>query len=111
MHHGMAKRLSVKVILRYESSLDEIADISLEIKDKVLFYEVHQNAMAEARHKNQAANIVWCFFGYDEDDMIDPNFICHTTWVDDAQDKSHWYRRKEEFFLCEWCLHRKEFFL
>lgn len=45
-----------------------------------------------ARYKGRAANIVWCYFGYDEDDMVDCNFICHSTWVDDAQDKEYWYR-------------------
>lgn len=57
----------------------------------MLYYEVHQNEIAEARHKGHAANIVWCYFGYDEDDMVDCNFICHTTWVDESQGKERWY--------------------
>lgn len=91
-HHSLAKRLTVKVILRFQSSMEQIADISSEIQNKVLYYEVHQNEIAEAHHKGKAANIVWCYFGYDEDDMIDCNYICHTTWVDDLQDKGLWFR-------------------
>ncbi len=91
-HHSMAKRLVVKVILRYQSSMEQIADTALEIQKKVLYYEVHQNEIAEAHHKGKAANIIWCYFGYDEEDMIDGNFICHTTWVDDLQDNNWWYR-------------------
>lgn len=91
VHHAGAKRLSVKVILRFQSSMEQIAEIATEIKNKVLYYEVHQNEMAEARHKGHAANIVWCNFGYDEDDMVDCNYICHTTWVDDSQNKKWWY--------------------
>ena len=87
VHHATAKRLSVKVILRYEFTWKEIADIAIQIKNRVLFYEVHQNAVSERYYKGKPANIVWCYFGYDEDDMIDPNFIGHTTWVDDTQDK------------------------
>ena len=92
VHHGITKRLSVKVILRYQSSMEQIAEIADEIKNKVLYYEVHQNKIAEARYAGKAANIVWCYFGYDEDDMVDCNYICHTTWVDDLQDKECWYR-------------------
>lgn len=92
VHQGNAKRLSVKVILRYQNSIEQIAEIADEIKNKVLYYEVHQNKIAETRYAGKAANIVWCYFGYDEDDMVDCNYICHTTWVDDLQDKTWWYQ-------------------
>ncbi|WP_394910632.1 caspase domain-containing protein [uncultured Robinsoniella sp.] len=91
LHHGGAKRLSVNVILRFKSSLEQIAKISKEIKNKVLHYEVHQNEISEYSYAGKPANIVWCSFGYDEDDMIDCNFVCQTTWVDDLQDKENWY--------------------
>ena len=94
-HHCLAKRLAIYVILRYESSMEQIADIASEIKEKVLYYEVHQNKIAEDMYKGKPANIVWCYFGYDEDDMIDRNFFCHTIWVDDLQDKNWWYRKSE----------------
>lgn len=92
VHHATAKRLSVKVILRYKFSWKEIADIAMQIKNHVLLCEVYQNAVSECYYKGRPANIVWCYFGYDEDDMIDSNFIGHTTWVDDTQDKAWWYR-------------------
>lgn len=92
VHHGTAKRLSVKAILRFQSSMEEISKIAREIKNKVLYYEVHKNKISEEHHKGKPANIVWCYFGYDEDDMVNCNFICHTTWVDDLQDKEWWYR-------------------
>lgn len=95
VHHATAKRLSVKVILRYKFSWKEIADIAMQIKNHVLLCEVYQNAVAERYYKGRPANIVWCYFGYDEDDMIDSNFIGHTTWVDDTQDKEWWYRKSK----------------
>ena len=89
MHHADAKRLSVKVILRFQSSMEQIAEIATEIKNKVLYFGVYQNEIAEARYKGRVANIVWYYFGYDENDMVDCNFICHSSWVDDAQDKEY----------------------
>lgn len=47
VHHGNVKRLSAKVILRYQSSMEQIAEIADEIKNKVLYYEVHQNKISE----------------------------------------------------------------
>lgn len=66
---------------------------------KVLYYEVHQNEIAESHHKGRAANIVWCYFGYDEDDIVDGNFICHTTWVDDSQNKEQWYNMSKNVVI------------
>ena len=91
VHHGMAKRLSAKIILRYESSDEEISNIANEINQKIINYDVYQNQKSEQRYKGKPANIIWCYFGYDEDDMIDGNFLCHSTWVDDTQDKKNWY--------------------
>lgn len=88
VHTGLAKRLSAKVILRYESSFEEIADIANEVKNKIKYADVYQNALSESRHRGKPANIIWCYFGYSEDDIIDSNYICHTTWVDNTQDKN-----------------------
>lgn len=92
---GLAKRLSAKVILRYESSFEEIADIANEVKNKIKYADVYQNALSESRHRGKPANIIWCYFGYSEDDIIDSNYICHTTWVDNTQDKKWWYRENK----------------
>lgn len=95
LHISLTKRLAIKVILRYKCSLEQIAEIATEIKNKALYYSVFQNKIAESKLKNKLTNIVWCYFAYDEEDVIDGNYICHTTWVDDAQDKKHWYSGKE----------------
>lgn len=58
-------------------------------------------AINEARYKGCAANIIWCYFGYDEDDMVDCNFICHSTWVDDTQDKEYWYRTSKNTIVAK----------
>lgn len=101
VHIGVAKRYSVKVILKEPLSLEEIGKISLEIKDKVRVIEVYNNEIAQKRLTGKLANIVWIYFGRDESDMINNNFICHTTWVDDKQDKKWWYRvnDKDVFML------------
>lgn len=92
LHTGHAKRLSAKIILRYECSLTEIASIADEIRQKILFAEVYKNEIAEQRYAGKPSNIIWCYFAYSEDDVSDGNFYCQTTWVDDKQDKNWWYK-------------------
>lgn len=100
-HTGITKRYAVKVILKEPLSLDEIGEISLEIKDKVKTAEVYTNEIAQKKWERKLANIVWIYFGRDESDMINGNFLCHTTWIDDKQDEKWWYRvnDKDTFIL------------
>lgn len=101
VHTGQAKRFSAKVILRYASSLEEIADIANEVNSKIKYADVYQNELSEARHRGKPANIIWCYFGYSEDNIIDSNYICHTTWVDDTQDEKWWYRQKKNSIIID----------
>lgn len=32
------------------------------------------------------------YYGRDEFDIVNSNYLCHTTWVDEYQDKKWWYR-------------------
>lgn len=93
VHTALAKRFAVKVILRYESSFEEIAEIANEVKEKIKYANVYPNAISEAHHKGKTANIIWCYFGYSEDDIVDSNYVCYTTWIDNTQDKANWYRK------------------
>ena len=91
VHTGTCKRYSVKVILKETALLEEISNVSIEIKDKVKTAEVYTNQRGSERWKNKLANIIWIYFGFDESDMIRGNFICHTTWCDHNQNKDWWY--------------------
>ena len=95
VHTAIAKRLSAKVILRYKSSIEEIAYIANEVKEKIKDTEVYPNALSEFHHGGKSANIIWCYFGYSEDDIVDSNYICHSIWVDDTQDKNWWYKENK----------------
>lgn len=97
MHVGIAKRYSVQVILKEPLSLQEVATVNQEIIDKIKDVEIYQNELAEARWKGRKTNIIFCYFGRDESDIINSNYICHTTWVDETQNREHWYR------LCNDC--------
>ena len=91
IHAGQVKRFSVKVILKEPLSLEEISTVNHEIIEKVRSLNISKNKNMELRWKNRKANIVFCFFGLDETDVLNGIFLCRTTWVDETQDKSQWY--------------------
>ena len=93
VHHASAKRYSAKVILKHPSNHYQISKYEKEIINKIKNLEIHNSQISENAMTGKPANIIWCYFGYDEDDMVDSNYICHTTWVDDTQDKEWWYKQ------------------
>lgn len=96
VHHADVKRLAVKVILKNNFLMEEIADLTLDIKDKLLYAEVYQSANEERRFKGKPTNIVCCYFGFDQEDMVHPHYLWLSTWVDDSQDKDSWYGSKKD---------------
>lgn len=92
VHSAIAKRYRVRIILKQPMSFSEIAIINHEIVQTVKHLNIYENMRQEERWKDKAANIVFCFFGLDETDMLNANYLCHTTWVDETQDKNWWYR-------------------
>lgn len=91
VHTGKCKRYGVKVILKEPLSFEEISKVSIEIRDKIKTAEGYKNQRSSERWKGKLANIVWIYFGFDESDMKRGNFIWHTTWCDDNQNKDWWY--------------------
>ena len=95
IHSGIAKRYSVQIILKKPMLFSEIATINHEIIQTIKGLNIFVNEKQEKKWKNKNANIIFCLFGFDETDMKNNNYICHTTWVDETQDKDIWYKLKE----------------
>lgn len=91
-HSGIAKRYSALIILKEPMALSEIADLNHEIVNRVKTLDIYSNPIEEKRWKLKPANIVFCYYALSETDIKQNNYICHTTWVDNNQDKSWWYR-------------------
>lgn len=92
LHSGIAKRYAVKVVLKEPMSLEEISLVNLEIVDKVKPLNIFSNKMQEMKWNNRPTNLIFCYFGLEQADIASANYICHTTWADDTQDKKWWYR-------------------
>ncbi|MEB7734167.1 caspase family protein [Mammaliicoccus sciuri] len=91
LHTGIAKRYSVSIILKYPFSFEEISNLNHKIIKIVNKLEIFKDRNEENKWKNKKANIIFSYFGRDEFDVTNNNYICHTTWVDETQDKNKWY--------------------
>lgn len=94
--HANVKRISLKVILRFPSSAEEIANIAKKINQEALYYEVYNNEISENRWRGNPNNIIFSYYGYDEEDMTNGIFAFRSVWVDKNQDKKYWYRTSEK---------------
>lgn len=91
--HANVKRISLEVILKYPCTEADVADITNEIKEDALHYEVYSSPISEKRFSGVPNNILFMYFGYDESDIINHNYSFRSIWVDEYQDKAHWYKK------------------
>ena len=91
VHFANIKRLRVRAIIKGPVTPEEVADINWEIINEISYADIYQTEIAEQRFKGKSANIVFCFFGYDEEDFANCTYPYRTTWADQNQDRNHWY--------------------
>lgn len=84
---GSLKRLNVQVIVKKFPSFLRIANLTNQIVSKVKELEIFDSKSSETMWKHKKANVIFCFFGKDEQDMMYPNFFCRTVWTDKTENK------------------------
>ncbi|MBY7008159.1 caspase family protein [Clostridium botulinum] len=92
LHNGLSKIYAVKVILKSPFSFEDISEITHEIINKVKKADVYQNEISQSHWQGKDTNFMFCYYGRDESDIMNNNYLCHTTWVDESQDKEWWYK-------------------
>ena len=97
IHTSLAKRYSVKILLKVPMSFSDIATINHQIVDRVKRLNIFSGPAFEKQWRNKPANLIVCCFGLSETDLINCNYICNTTWVDETQDKKLWYKTGKNY--------------
>lgn len=92
LHTGSLKRFAVEVILKEPFSFEDISIINHEIVQKVKKGDIYKNDISQKRWQGISANLVFCYFGREESDILNGNYLCRTTCADEYQDKKWWYR-------------------
>lgn len=85
------KRLAPMVLVPDVVTVDELAEMTRIIRNRILFEDIFSDAVSEARLKKKKTAMVYCYFGHDDSDMLNHRYFARTLWVDDTMDKKHWY--------------------
>lgn len=89
---GNVKRITLKIILKFPCEKNDIAALAKEINKEAVHYDVFASLNSEKRWKGKPNNIIFAYYGYDEEDVINGTYAFRSTWVDKDQDKGNWYR-------------------
>ncbi|MBB6731402.1 caspase family protein [Cohnella zeiphila] len=96
VHIGSIKRYAAKVILKSIPTDEELANWAAQISELLKNADVYNSERQRLMFKGQETNIVWVYFGFSEEDIINGNFYCIATWVDEKQSKEWWHRLSSE---------------
>lgn len=62
LHTLLVKRYAVKIILKVAPTKENISEIALNIKDKLMLADVYKNKEQEKHHKGKKCNIIFLLF-------------------------------------------------
>ena len=74
------KRLSAFVIAKTEMDDNSLKGITLEIAGRIKNEDVFSRKNSERVHRGKSADVIWCYFGKDESDLIHHLYFAHTIW-------------------------------
>ena len=89
------KRLSVFVLVHNKCKEKELAKFTREIVDYVKYTNVFSNKASELRFKGMPARSVWCYFGYDESDMVNHRYFARTIWCLDSESRKKYFSKQK----------------
>lgn len=88
---GSLKRLAAFVILKKEDD-SIIPDVTKQIVSQLLYSEVYASKQSEMRFHGRPADVIWCYFGHDEADIVRSNHFAYTIWSGDVRLRETYYR-------------------
>lgn len=71
---------------------EEIADIAKDINQEAIYYQIFDNKISEDGFYGYPNNIIFAYYGYDEEDIVNSNYAFKSIWADKYQDKDLWYK-------------------
>lgn len=73
----------------------QLALITKEIVPYIKRKNIFSTAASEAKFKNMSARAVWCYFGYDESDMVNHRYFARSIWACDRAGKKKYYSEQK----------------
>ena len=85
------KRLAAFVVLKNPDDT-LLPAITKEITAQIRNAEIYASEISENRFKGRSADVIWCYFGYDETDLERGNHFAYTIWTEDETLRQRYFR-------------------
>ena len=89
------KRLCAFIILKNKKLSKWLPEITKEVVEQIRFADVAGSRKMEKRFKGKSAQAIWCYFGYDESDMIRSLYFAYTIWAENNDIAKKYYREND----------------
>jgi len=90
------KRLCAFVIIDKDTSKENLSHITKEIVEEIKYAEIYSTAKSEAAFAGTPAKAVWCYFGFDESDIINHLHAFYTIRAETKELKDLYYREHKD---------------
>ena len=88
---GTLKRLAAFVILKKDDD-SIIPAVTKQVASQIRYSDVYSSKQSEMRFHGRPADVIWCYFGHDEVDLVRSNHFAYTIWSGDEKLRETYYR-------------------
>lgn len=92
LHTANIKRLCAFVLLKPAADISDLPQITKKIVRAIKNKNIYASKTWKRRFFKRSAQVVWCYFGRDESDMMRGCYFAHTVWAKDPELKRLYYR-------------------
>lgn len=89
------KRLAVFILVKEKSSARQLFDITRNVVQEVKYIDVYSTLKLENIHGHKAADAIWCYFGYDESDMVNHRYFARSIWCSNRELRKKYFRAEK----------------
>ena len=91
MSTGSQKRMAAFVITKTDDE-SALPRITHEIAGQIKNSDVYSSSQSEERFRGKSADVIWCYFGHDETDLVRSNHYAYTIWAQQPEIRKLYFR-------------------
>lgn len=93
------KRLAAFLILKGPTDHKTMVRITRDVVRRIRHAEVYQDQINEDRYTGKPAQVIWCYMGKDESDIVRGVHYAHTIWADSPGLRKKYYRNVSSSYI------------
>lgn len=86
------KRLAVFILVKEKSCARQLYDITGDVVREIKYADVYSTLKMENIHGRKPADAIWCYFGYDESDMVNHRYFARSIWCSSSELQKKYFR-------------------